>query len=71
MIYAFLNSILRYYLSFLEGIVENLKWEVPLNAPSSKPSAFHLISVECRKYVGIKTFINRTNFSLERLDFGI
>lgn len=69
MIYAFLNSILKYYLSSLEDIVENLEWKVPLNARSSKPSAFHLISV--KMYVWIRTCINRTNFSPEKLDFGI
>lgn len=48
-IYAFLNSILRYYLSFLEGIRENLRWKLPLNAHSSKPSAFHVTSVEMKE----------------------
>jgi len=48
-IYAFLNSVLRYYLSFLEGIRENLKWKLPLNAHSSKPSAFYFISLEMQE----------------------
>lgn len=50
-IYASLSSVLRYCLSFLEGIRENLKWKVPLNAHSSKPSAFRFISVEMQENV--------------------
>lgn len=54
MISDLLDSILRYYLSFLEGIRENLNQKVPLNA-----HAFNQVLTMSFLYKGGKICLNQ------------